>query len=173
VHELFLSGGQWRDADLTAITGGPTAYPYSLAIAYDPVWNGMRTDYIANGTFESEVHELFLAGGQWRDASLTAITGGPTDISPYSLAIAYDPFWNVMRTHYVAAYGFLHINHVHELFLSGGQWWDVDLTAMTGGPIPYSYGVAMAFDPVWLGMRTHYISLGRGDVHELFLAVQL
>lgn len=46
---------QWQDADLTAITEGPTTAV--VAIAYDPLWNGMRTHYVA----DRHVHELFLA----------------------------------------------------------------------------------------------------------------
>ena len=47
---------QWHDADLTAITGGPIANG-PIAIAYDPLWNGMRTHYVG---WDGHVHELFL-----------------------------------------------------------------------------------------------------------------
>src|SRR5688572_27253984 len=37
-------------------------------------------------------------------------------------------------------------------------WQDADLTALTGGPnANYFAPMAMAFDPVWSTMRTHYI----------------
>jgi hypothetical protein len=43
---------------LTAITGGPSAFN-AIAIAYDPLWNSMRTHYFSVDAFE-HVHELFL-----------------------------------------------------------------------------------------------------------------
>ena len=57
VHELFLANGQWQDADLTALTGGPTGVG-TITMAFDPVWNGMRTHYNASAT--EHVNELFL-----------------------------------------------------------------------------------------------------------------
>src|SRR5687767_15607182 len=101
---LFSMGayarGQWQHADLTAITGGPSASG-GIATAFDPVWNTMRTHYIAA---DRHVHELFLSGGRWLDADLTAITGGALAASGRNdgIAIAFDPVWNVMRTHYIA-----------------------------------------------------------------------
>jgi hypothetical protein len=160
VHELFLSGGHWQDADLTAITGGPSAFGYGIAISFDPAWNGMRTHYVAA---DLHVHELFLSGGQWQDADLTAITGGPSAYG--TIAIAFDPVWGGMRTHYVARPDF----HVHELFLSGSQWQDADLTAITGGASDFGSGIAISFDPAWNGMRTHYVAADL-HVHELFLS---
>jgi hypothetical protein len=67
----------------------------------------------------------------------------------------------------VIASEFLASGHVHELFLSGGQWQDADLTALTGGPNA-ALGIGMSFDPIWDGMRTHYLAAD-GHVHELFL----
>ncbi len=163
VHELFLNnpGGQWQDADLTAITGGPLADGFGMASAFDPSWNGMRTHYVAQ---DLHVHELFLNGSQWQDADLTAITGGPV-ANGSAIASAFDPSWNGMRTHYVTQN-----QHVHELFLNGSQWQDADLTAITGGALANAYEIAIAFDPIWNGMRTHYITpLGNQHVHELFL----
>ena len=100
----------------------------------------------------------------WQGADLTTLTGGPS-VSGVAIATAFDPVWNGMRTHYVAA-----DRYVHELFLSAGKWQDEDLTKLTGGPNTntYGYAIAMAFDPVWNGMRRHYVALD-GHVHELFL----
>ncbi len=160
VHELFLSSAGWREADLTALTGGPRAYAGgSLAIAYDPPRATMRTHYVDENR---HVRELFLSGGRWREADLTALAGGHLAAGP--LAIAFDPAWNTMRTHYICTSA-----HVHELYLSGSGWQNANLTAMTGGPGANTIGsVAMVFDPVWNGMRTHYFA-NNGHVNELFL----
>ena len=160
VHELVLSGGRWQEADLTAMTGGPRAYPGgSIAIAYDPPRATMRTHYVDEN---KHVRELFLSGGQWREADLTALAGGHLAAGP--LDGAFDPRWSTPRTHYICTSG-----HVHELFLSPSGWQDANLTAMTGGPTAAAITeVAMVFDPVWQGMRTHYFA-NNGRVHELFL----
>jgi hypothetical protein len=67
-----------------------------------------RVHYVAN---DRHVHELYLANGQWRDADLTAMTGGPSEIGP--ITMAFDPNWNGMRTHYNAGL----TEHINELFL--------------------------------------------------------
>ena len=164
---------RWQDADLTALTGGPNAAPFPMAMAFDPAYNGMRTHYVARDgcvlapyhtdlCARGRIHELFLAGGRWQNADLTALTGAP--LSDGGLAMAFDPVHNGMRTHYLAN------NHIHELFLgANGRWQHADLTAMTGAPaLDYRYtAVAMAFDPVWQVMRTHFFS--GSHVYELYL----
>jgi hypothetical protein len=160
VHELFLNpGGLWQDADLTLLARGPASWG-NLRIAYDPVQNTVRTIYVVSNAGIAHVHELSLSGVQWRDADLTAMTGGPT-VSGLG-DIAFDQHSRTMRVHY---YG--NDRHVHELSLSGGRWQDADLTAMTGGPWAGA-ALAMAFDPVWNSVRTHYVAIDN-HVHELFL----
>src|SRR5687768_15020289 len=87
LFSMAAYAGQWQDADLTAITGGATGEAWSQAIAFDPVWNVMRTHYIGG---DQHVHELFLQNGVWQHADLTAITGGPTTYGR-DIAIAFDP----------------------------------------------------------------------------------
>src|SRR5258708_2177513 len=123
--------GRWQDADLTALTGGPAASGADMPMVFDPVWNGMRTHYVAQNL---HVHELFLnPGGQWQDADLTAITGGPT-VAGAGMAMQFDPGWNGTRTHYVAQN-----LHLHELFFihGGGQWEDAEPTVL---PPPHPPG---------------------------------
>jgi len=48
------------------------------------------------------------------------------------------------------------------------HWQHADLTAITEGPGTLN-PIAMAFDPVWQGTRTHYVDDYR-HVHELFLS---
>jgi LGFP repeat/Fungal fucose-specific lectin len=160
IHELSLSDGRWQHADLTLLTGGAETYGTAIAARFDPTWNGVRTHYVAT---DQHVHELFLSGSQWQDADLTALTGGA---SAYweGIAICTDPAWNGIRTHYFSA-----DRHVHELFLLGGHWQDADLTNLANGAAAsYGDGIAMVFDPVWKGMRSHYIAADQ-HVHELFL----
>jgi hypothetical protein len=122
VHELFLYNGTWQpDADLTQITGGPSLAAMG-AMAFDPVWQGMRTHYLGEvqdqtGLYEPGVHELFLYNGSWQpDANLTQVTRGPYPSgSSIGIAMAFDPVWQGMRTHYFG----LMDSHVHELFLEG------------------------------------------------------
>src|SRR5581483_10758086 len=163
VHELYISGGSWHNADLTALTGGPNAYGSGVTMTFDNRWRGIRTHYIAA---DRHVHELFLYGTRWQDADLTALTGGPT---AYGIGIAstFDPLWNTPRTHYVAA-----DQHVHELFLWGDRWQDADLTKLTGGPsVAYGSGIAIVFDPTLQGIRTHYLAnFTNQPVHELYLS---
>ena len=42
-------------ADLTNITGGPNANGYAIATAFNPVWNGTRTHYVAFS--DRHIHE--------------------------------------------------------------------------------------------------------------------
>ena len=84
VHELFLSSGKWSDGDLFSIAPGPNAEMGSaLASVFDPLYNGVRTDYI--GT-DQHVHELFLSGGKWQSADLTSAAGGVVAIVLYSIS---------------------------------------------------------------------------------------
>src|SRR5215211_1489865 len=87
---------------------------------------------------------------RWRDTDLTAMTGASN--ARRSVAVAFDPNFNTMRTHYIGV-----DSHVHELGFRAGQRWDADLTAITGAPSARD-GLAIAFDPVWATMRTHYVA---------------
>ncbi len=158
-------GGRWQDADLTAISGGSAHDAWELAIAFDPASNTMRTHYNCWPSRDRHVYELFLSGGRWQFADLTALAGGPDTYDLGSVAMAFDSGWNVMRTLYVAR-----DLHVHQLSLSAGlQWQDADLTAASGGPNASPRRLAMRFDTNWNGgMRAHYVA-SDGHMHELFL----
>ena len=118
VHELYLSGFTWQDADLSVITGGPSvAQGSALATLFDPLYVGVRTDYIGN---DQHVHELFLnslGGDVWQDADLTAITGGMNVSGGSGLAGIVDPVYgNAVRDYYVGT-----DQHVHELVFVWGS----------------------------------------------------
>lgn len=125
VHELFLSGGKWSDGDLFAIAPSPNVAAGSpLTSVFDPLYKGVRTDYIAT---DQHVHELFLSGGSWQSADLTSAAAGTAVSVSSSLVSIIDPNYdNAVREYYVGA-----DQHVHELFLYGGHWQDADLIAAT------------------------------------------
>ncbi|MBV8864069.1 MAG: hypothetical protein JO210_01570 [Acidobacteriaceae bacterium] len=75
VHELYIAGGAWHDCDLTAASAGPKIAARGLLDNFvDASANVLRVNYIG---IDSQVHELFIAGGAWHDCDLTAAAGGP------------------------------------------------------------------------------------------------
>jgi len=129
VHELFLSGGNWQSADLTSAAGGSTvSLSSSLVSLIDRnSSNAVREYYV--GT-DQHVHELFLSGGSWSDGDLFAIAPGPNAAMGSALASVFDPVYHGVRTYYIGI-----DQHVHELFLSGGNWQSANLTSYLGAPL--------------------------------------
>ncbi|MGA8028806.1 MAG: family 16 glycosylhydrolase [Bryobacteraceae bacterium] len=163
VHELFLSGETWQDADLTMITGATSVSSGTgFATILDPAYsNAVRTYYTGS---DQHVHELFLNNGLWQDGDITMLTGGPSAATGSSLASLFDPNYNGVRTYYIGA-----DQHVHELFLSGATWQDGDLINITGGEsAATNSSLATLFDPNYTGVRTDYVGADQ-HVHELFL----
>ena len=68
IQELFLSGGTWGKADLTAIAGAPAASDGKL-------FGHVRSDGINQVVFRSSgdqhIYALWLANGTWLKADLT------------------------------------------------------------------------------------------------------
>ncbi len=164
VHEIYLSDGSWHDADLTAMTGGPLANPLaSIADLVDTIQNVTRIHYF--GQQDSHVHEIYLSGGSWHDADLTAMTGGPL-AEPQYIANVLDKFGNVVRVHYDAYDG-----DVHELYLANGIWQDFDLTANTGGPAGFPVQpIVNVLDTVENTVRVDYVGVPDRHVHEFYIA---
>jgi hypothetical protein len=167
VHSLYLDASGWHDADLTALWGGPLAgWPFSygpIANVFDPINNVLRVHYLAA---DQHVHELYLdATPSWHDADLTALGGGPLAVG--SIALIYDPVYQVIRNHYLAV-----DKHMHELYLDASGWHDADLTALGGGPLilgnSANRSISLIYDPVYQVIRSHYLAAD-GHVHELYL----
>src|SRR5262249_52083563 len=101
--------------DLPGPYAGPPSALNAIAMAFDPVWQGMRTHYISSDFY---VDELFLVRsdshwqwfGNWPDAGLTEKYTKGTVAN--AIAMAFDPVWQGMRTHYIDD-----DHHVYELFL--------------------------------------------------------
>ncbi|MGA8027522.1 MAG: hypothetical protein WB992_10265, partial [Bryobacteraceae bacterium] len=163
VHEMFLAGGVWQDADLTTIAGGTEVSAGSgLVSILDPVHSTVRVYYIGS---DQHVHELFLTGGLWQAADLTALTGTGKAAANSMFANLYDPLYDALRTYYIGA-----DQHVHELFFSGDVWHDGDLTDITGAANAIAgSGLATLYDPKYKAIRTDYIGVDQ-KVHELFLS---
>jgi hypothetical protein len=164
VHELYLDASGWHDADLTALGGGPLAVGPTITLIYDPVYQVIRSHYIAA---DQHLHELYLdATPAWHDVDLTALGAGPLAL-PGPLATVFDPYDNVIRSHYFSADW-----HVHELLLDATPaWHDADLTALSGGPLgPHVVPgcIALIDDHVHQVIRSNYLATDL-QVHELYL----
>jgi len=165
VHELYLDATpSWHDADLTVLGGGPLAVGPTITLIYDPVYQVIRSHYVAA---DQHVHELYLdATPAWHDADLTALGGGPVALAG-PLATVFDPYDNVIRSHFLSADW-----HVHELYLDATPaWHDADLTAQSGGPLgPHAVpgSIALINDAVHHVIRSNYLATDL-QVHELYL----
>lgn len=133
IHSLYLEllrqGNNWQEvwkwADLSAITGSPTA-------ASDP-YGYVRSDGISTVVYtgsDGHIHDLRLETG-WVWADLTAIAGAPT--ASGSRPIAYVRGDGINTVVYEAASD----GHICELRLDDGWKW-ADLTALSSAPLPMS-----------------------------------
>jgi hypothetical protein len=163
VHGLYLASGVWQDADLTAISGGPSvAAGTSIANVVDTIYNTVRVQYVGA---DSHVHGLYLASGAWQDADLTAISGGPSVAAGASIANVVDTIYNTVRVQYVGADA-----HVHGLYLASGAWYDADLTAVAGGPsVAAGTSISNVVDTIYNTVRVQYIGID-SHVHGLYIS---
>ncbi|MGA8029493.1 MAG: hypothetical protein WB992_20315 [Bryobacteraceae bacterium] len=165
VHEMFLSGATWSDADLTGLAGGvAVSSGTGLASTLDPVYNAVRDYYV--GT-DQHVHELFLNNGFWSDGDITTITGTSSLATAGALASVFDPTFQAVRTDYVSTTDM----HVHEMFLSGSTWSDADLTVLAGasGAVAVSAGSGLVSIIDAGGRARNYYIGSDTHVHQLFL----
>jgi hypothetical protein len=167
VVELFVvAGNPWQWADLTQLTGAPLPNASSTALAgYN--WSRGGTKQVVYVDGQGHIIELFVAtGNPWQWVDLTQITGAP---SPSGTGlVGYDWSWEgTKQVVYVDSQG-----HVIELFVAAGNPWQwVDLTQLTGAPLPS--GTALTgYD--WLNGNTKQVAYvdGQGHVIELSVAVQ-
>jgi hypothetical protein len=122
VHQLYDNGKGWSDEDLSALTGGPTAYPYG--ITGFSIGNLQYVFYVDTAL---HVHELNYNNVDWTDQDLTALVGGNlSDLAPL-VAFATKPN-DQLHVYYVTT-----DIHVHQLYFNGSAWSDADLTSIVGG----------------------------------------
>jgi hypothetical protein len=144
VHELSEGGdGNWVDADLTAIAGGPNVGGPPMGYTTDPEGPRPVARVVYRSQPDNHVHELSKGGdGNWVDADLTAIAGGPAlDGGTYG----WTPFGyttNLLGQGPAARVVYLHNGEVHELsVVDRGGWTDANLTAIAGGPTTTNFTV--------------------------------
>jgi hypothetical protein len=170
LHELSLvSGGNWSDADVTAIAGGPDVTTALMGYTTtDLGGHGPAARVVYRGP-DAHVHELSLvSGGNWSHTDLTAIAGGP-EVTASPMGYTTTDLGGHGPAARVVYRG--PDRHLHELSLvSGGNWSHTDLTAIAGGPgvtaspMGYTTGLAgqgPAARVVYVGLDNH--------VHELSL----
>jgi hypothetical protein len=110
--------------DLTKVTGGGTAAPFSGIAAFYTTPNDQFHVYYVDAK-SSHVRQLYFNGSSWSDADLTAETGGP-NAEPYGIT-----GFSIGNLQYVF---YVDTNlHVHELNYNNVNWGDQDLTSLVGG----------------------------------------
>ena len=174
LHELSVSvGGIWHHHDLTAITNAPLPGSHFM-VGYE--WTAGRCKQVCYVSRDGHVRELCLvAGGQWRQSDLTALTNAPRAVD---IMVGYDwPEGRCKQVAFVAEDG-----HIYELcMVSGSNWNCADLTAIANAPramdvlTGYAYPHGHSKQIVYLGQDSHihemYVEIGgmwrRGDLTEL------
>jgi hypothetical protein len=84
------------------------------------------------------IHHLWYNNSNWQDQDLTALTNGGIATSFGAIAAFYTTPNKQLHVYYVDNSA----QHVHQLYFNGSNWSDADLTASTGGPQAYAYGVS-------------------------------
>jgi len=127
IHELSVSvGGNWQCADLSAITGAPSAVQvttgYSCAAGHSK-----QVVFVGD---DDHIHELVVEMDRpWRHVDLTTLTSAP--IPGSKCMVGYQ--WARGQCQQIAYVG--QDGHIHELCLEAGKMWQhADLTALTNAP---------------------------------------
>jgi hypothetical protein len=87
--------------------------------------------------FADHIHHLWYNNTLWQDQDLTTLTGGGIATSSGAIAAFYTTPNRQLHVYYVDN----NSQHVHQLYDNGTSWSDSDLTASTGGPAAYPYGI--------------------------------
>src|SRR5579872_1694088 len=126
VHELYYTGKQWADSDLTAKSKGTSAIPGSALDGYPGNGNSQHVNFISAN---HHIHELYFnpKTAHWADSDLTASSKGKDAIDG-SLLVGYMGSSGSVHVNYIGA-----DHHVYELYYSGSSWTDNDLTALSKG----------------------------------------
>ena len=151
VHQLVYSSSQnqWFDQDLSASIGGPLA-KLGTGVSAFPINGDQVIYYLADN---QHVHRLAYSTStnQWSDQDGTALTGGPIaasrgGISGFAIGAEHE--------YYIAG-----DQHVHQLiyYPSVNQWFDQDLSALTGGTLAALGSKVSAF-PVNGDQNAYYLA---------------
>lgn len=159
IHELYFASG-WVDNDLTALSKGTKAVHSSLLDGYWGSDGSVHVNYIGANY---HVYELYFspATHHWVDQDLTVKSKGvPAAVG--SALVGSLGTDGVEHVNYIG-----NNQHIHELYYSGSNWSDADLTAKTNGTL------AAAGSPVdsYLGNdgseHINYIGTDQ-HIHEIF-----
>lgn len=128
VHELYFTG-RWTDNDLTALSKGQGAVAGSALVGYWGADNSVHVDFISA---DQHIHELFFdpQSGHWNDNDLTVASNGST-AAPGSGLVGYIGDGSSQYIDFIGA-----DHHVHELFFTGTNWNDNDLTTAAKSVLP-------------------------------------
>ncbi len=162
LHELYISGGAWRDCDLTAAAGGPNLAPgAAVANLIDTLQNTLRINYAGA---DQHLHELYISGGAWHDCDLTVAARAPNLAAGASIGNFVDTIQNILRINYAAT-----DQHVHELYIGSSAWHDCDLTAAAGA-LNVAGGVSIenVVDVIENMLRINYAGADQ-HIHELYV----
>jgi hypothetical protein len=124
VHQLYFKDTSWVDQDLTALSGGPGAFPYAMS-SFN-IGNLQHVFYV--GT-DHDVHQLYYNNHDWTDQDITALAGGVTAYYQGLVAFATKKPNDQFHAYYQA----LGDGHVRQLYFNGSDWVDEDITAFIGG----------------------------------------
>jgi hypothetical protein len=164
VIELFVAAGSpWQWVDLTELTGAPPPVSTAL-IGY--AWSAGGTKQVVYVDSQKHVIELVVAAGSpWQWVDLTELTGAP--LADQGSLAGYD--WlngNTKQVVYVDSQ-----KHVIELVVAAGSPWQwVDLTSLTGAPLPHQ-NLLTGFYWVWSATKQVVYVDDQGQVIELWVGL--
>src|SRR5947209_7849663 len=128
IHEIRLTGGAWKKADLTQMVQAPNSQgaPYACV-------TGNGAGLVARVVFRAEdghIHEVRLEDGSWKNADLSERAGAEGASGDPVVYVTQDGPGQTVRVVYVGQDA-----HIHELHLdTGGSWARADLSARSGAP---------------------------------------
>src|SRR5258708_5407502 len=133
-----------------------------LAIISDPITTTVDAFYLGS---DRHVHQLWLSSGIWHPLDLTAAAGAPIAGFGSPLVSISDPITTTVDVFYLGS-----DRHVHELWLSGGIWHPLDLTAAAGAPNAVAGSPLVSIsDPITTTVDVFYLGSDQ-HVHQLWLS---
>lgn len=122
VHQLYFNGSSWSDGDLTASTGGPTAFAYG--VTGFAVGNLQHVFYVAT---DNHVHQLYYNNASWADQDITGLVSGNSAHAAPLVAFATKP-----NNQFHVYYQDVNSLDEYQLYFNGTSWSYQNLTAITG-----------------------------------------
>ncbi len=123
VHQLYFKNSTWVDQDLTAFSGGPTAFPYAMSS-----FNIGNLQYVFYVGTDNNVHELSYNNHVWTDTDLTALTGAALAYYQGLVAFATKPN-NQFHVYYQAEGN----SGLGQLYFDGSVWTNQNISSLAGG----------------------------------------